>query len=632
MKALLVSACLLLPLPALAEDGLAAALQAADRKDWPAAFGAVQDDIARDIIEWQRLRSGEGTAAEYEAFLLRRPDWPGLPLLQRRGEEAIVATGDADRIVAFFAADPPQTGAGAIGLARAWLALGRRDASQAEALRAWNTLPLSAEEQDELGRMYPDALTAADTARADHFLWAGDGAQVRQMLPRLPEGWQALALARLALREDAAGVDALIEAVPASLSADPGLAYERFAWRMRKGRFDEAAALLLAQGADLGRPEAWADGRIYLVREYETSNPDLAYRLASGHGLTEGGDFADLEFLAGHVALRKLNRPDDALEHFRHLQEGVGTAISLSRALYWQGRAEEALGDYDAAMATFRQAAEHSSAYYGLLAAERLGLDTDPAMLAGDAAPDWHGAEFMSSSVLHAAQMLLASGDWQLGRRFILHLAESRDATGLAQLADMALDQGEPNIALGVAKMAAYRGIILPAAYYPVPDLVPDGLPVTRAFALAISRRESEFDPAVVSPAGARGLMQVMPDTARRLSADLGDDFSVGRLTSDPAFNVRLGSTYLAQMIEEFGPSVALVASGYNAGPGRPRDWIERMGDPRDPSVDVVDWVEDIPYAETRAYVQRVVESLVIYRAKLAGTPIPVRVTDELRG
>ncbi|WP_435165867.1 transglycosylase SLT domain-containing protein [Falsirhodobacter sp. 1013] len=634
MKTLLLSACLMLPLPALA-DGLKTALQLSAQHDWDAARNAVQSDVARDIVEWQRLREGDGTARDYETFLARRPDWPGIPLLRQKGEAEIAVSGDADRIITYFATQRPQTAKGAIALSRAYLAQDRAPEAQAEALRAWRDLSLTADEQDELSRMYPVPIAGEDIPRTDRLLWNGKRAEAERMIPRLSAGWQALVRARLALRADEDGVNELIAAVPPQLADHPGLAYERFAWRMRKKLYPEAAELILAHStgaAALGRPDLWAPRRIFLVREFEDKDPQLAYRIASSHGLTEGGDFADLEFLAGHIALRRLNRPADALEHFRHLEQGVGTAISLSRALYWQGRALEAMGNYDAAMTTFQKAAAHSSAYYGLLAAERLGLNTDPVLLAGNATPDWRTAPFMTGSVMQAARLLLEAGDFQQGRRFLLHLAESQDATGLAQLSDMALAIDQPNIALNLAKMAAGRGIILPAAYYPVPDLVPDGLPVTRAFALAISRRESEFDPAVVSPAGARGLMQVMPETAKKLATGLGADFSTARLTADPAFNVRLGSTYLAQMIEEFGPAVSLVASGYNAGPGRPRQWIAAMGDPRDPAVDVVDWVEDIPYAETRSYVQRVVESLVIYRARLAGVPVPVRVTDELRG
>ncbi|MCJ8140675.1 lytic transglycosylase domain-containing protein [Falsirhodobacter halotolerans] len=631
--ALLLCTLLLAP-PVMADEAtsLGSALRLAQARDWAGATAATDGQLARDIIEWQRLRAGDGKLLDYETFLSRHPDWPGLPLLQRRGEGVIGTTDQAPRITAYFRNLAPQTGAGAIELARAQMAQNRLEEAQATALRAWRTLTLTPDEQATLTRMYPDALAAEDIARADRLLWEGEAAQVQQMLPRLTPGWQALARARIALRTDAAGVDALIEAVPADLAADPGLAYERFAWRMRKGRYEDATALILAQ-TDLGRPAVWARYRAFLVREYQATDPDLAYRLAAAHGLTEGGSFADLEFLAGHIALRRLNRPEAALAHFRHLGDGVGTEISLSRAFYWEGRAQEAMGQPDAAMAAFEEAALQSSAYYGLLAAERLGRRTDPKWLTVTPPVDWRGAAFTQSSVFAAAQLLLAAGDVADARRFLLHLAETQDAEGLAAMAAYALEIEEPNTALGVAKQAALRGVMLPAAYYPTPAMVPDGLPVTRALALAITRRESEFNPTVVSPAGARGLMQVMPDTGRRVAASVGaSGYTPGLLTSDPAFNVRMGSTYLAQMVEEFGPSVALIASAYNAGPGRPRAWIGRLGDPRDPNVDIVDWVEDIPFAETRTYVMRVVESLVIYRAKLAGVPIPVRVTDELRG
>jgi soluble lytic murein transglycosylase len=357
-----------------------------------------------------------------------------------------------------------------------------------------------------------------------------------------------------------------------------------------------------------------------------------AYRVAANHHLTEGSGFVDLEFLAGFIALRHRDDPATALTHFMRLQSAVATPISLSRALYWQGRAAEAAGDDAAAETAYRAAARHMTAYYGQLAAERLGLPLDANLLSDARPPDWRQASFAGDSVLEAARLLLAAGDRTLAKRFILHLGESLNAQELDQLADMALSMDEPHIALLVAKAAAERGIILPRAYFPVPAMVPDGLPVSRALALSIARRESEFEPTVISPAGARGLMQVMPGTAELMADVTGLPFSVDRLTSDPAYNVAKGAAYLRVLIDEFGPSVAMIAAGYNAGPGRPRRWATEFGDPRDPSVDVIDWVETIPFTETRTYVMRVVESLVIYRAKLRGSVGPVNVTGELRG
>ncbi|MDZ4135293.1 MAG: lytic transglycosylase domain-containing protein, partial [Paracoccaceae bacterium] len=357
-----------------------------------------------------------------------------------------------------------------------------------------------------------------------------------------------------------------------------------------------------------------------------------AYRVAARHQLSGGSAYADLEFLAGFIALRGLGDANTALTHFARLQAAVRTPISLSRALYWQGRAQEAKGDKAAAKTAYAAAARHQTAYYGQLAAERLGMALDPALLSDARPGDWRGAGFARSSVLEAAILLVKAGDRSQGKRFFLQLAEGLDAPALDQLADLALTLNEPHIAVLIAKQAAERGIILPRAYFPVTTLVPDGLAVSRALALAIARRESEFDPTAQSSAGARGLMQVMPGTAQLMAGKLGLPYEVGRLTSDPGYNATMGAGYLRQLVDEFGPSVALVASGYNAGPGRPRRWIGEFGDPRDAQVDMVDWVETIPFNETRTYVMRVVESLVIYRARLKGVAGPVRISAELTG
>ncbi|THD85316.1 lytic transglycosylase domain-containing protein [Aliigemmobacter aestuarii] len=618
---------------------LAEAMAHAARNDWDAARTSAEagGPVARDVVEWSRLRAGEGLLGEYEDFLKRRPDWPGLPFLRQKGEVAVARSTTPGRVTAWFADNRPATGAGAVALVRALMALGRTEEAMTEARRAWQALSFTAEDEAALLQLAPDLGAAAHQARLDRLLWDGDRTEAERMLPRVSAGWQALARARLALRTNADGFDALIAAVPADLAGDPGLAFERFVWRMKRDRYDDAAALILDRGSDptsLGRPDLWADRRAVLTRAVlRRGDPAKAYRIAASHGLTEGGKFADLEFLAGFIALRHLGEPARALEHFRHLETGVATPISTSRAMYWQGRALEAAGDQAGALADYRRAAQHQTAYYGLLAAEKLGLSLDASLLSdAKASPGWRQAGFVNSSVMEAAMLLLHAGNRTLAKRFMLHLAETQDATGLHQMADMALEIGEPHIAVLLAKQAAERGVILPHAYFPVVGMIPDGLPVSRAFALSIARRESEFDPAARSGAGARGLMQVMPATGEMMARKLGMEHDVSRLSSDPAYNAKMGAAYLAQLVEEFGPSVALVASGYNAGPGRPRRWIDEYGDPRRPEVDVIDWVEAIPFTETRTYVMRVVESLVIYRARLRGTTGPVRVTAELKG
>lgn len=610
--------------------------------DWDGALEAVRPAgmLAGDVVRWHWLRASQGRLADYEDFTTRRADWPGMPLLRARGEKAAanaLQTGaDPARIVAYFGTQAPDTAAGALTLVQALTASGQTAAAQSVAIAAWADLSFDDNEKEAMLRLAGPALAAHHEARLDHLLWEDRGTEAQRMRPLVSDGWQRLAAARIALRAGQDGVDALIAAVPGRLASDPGLSHARFDWRLGKGRTDGAAEIMAdrsGSSATLGRPEAWARGRAFIVREMmQAGRHQQAYDLAAGHQLQEGAGFADLEFLAGFIALRRLNQPTVARGHFQRLAEGVGTPISLARAHYWEGRAEEAAGNRASAQAAWQRGAKHQTAYYGLLSAERLGLRLDPTLARPPAPAPWRAADFLRSDTMQAAVLIQQAGDAMLARRFILHIAEGLDARGLEQLGALALSVGWDNLAVLVGKQAAARGIILPEAYFPTPDIVPGGYGLARPLALAIARRESEFDPAAVSPAGARGLMQVMPGTAQLVARELGLGYKMGALTSDPGYNVRLGSAYLLKLIEEFGPSIALVAAGYNAGPGRPRAWIQSLGDPRRPDVDIVDWVEMVPFAETRTYIMRVIEGRIIYGDRLAGQATPVQISALLKG
>jgi soluble lytic murein transglycosylase len=625
------------PLQADTTQAMQTALGLVADKDWDGALAVAPSGVGHDIVEWQRLRAGEGRLAEYEAFLGRRPDWPGLPYLREKGEEAVARSDDPARVIAWFAGGLPETGEGALAYVRALQAQGRMAEAETEAMRAWADLSFTAQEEETLIALAPEAVGFVHELRLDNLLWSGRRNEAGRTVARVDKDLQALARARIALQAETPGVTALIEAVPKAKAGDAGLAFDRFIWRMKRDLYDDALPLILERSASadaLGRPEAWAERRAILTRWLmRKGRPAEAYKVASRHWLPEGtgaSAYADLEFLAGFIALRRLDDPATALKHFQHLLAGVTTPISLARAHYWIGRAQEAAGQDGTA--SYQAAAKHQTAYYGLLAAERLGMVLDAGLLGRPKAPDWQGAGFRQSSVMEAVELLRKAGDLTLAKRFLLHLAEGQDETGLSQMADMVTDWNEPHLAVLIGKAAAERGLILPHAYYPVPKFVPDGLKVSRALALAISRRESEFDPAARSSADARGLMQVLPGTGKLMAGKLGVPHEVGKLLSDPAYNVSMGAAYLAEMAEEFGPSIALIASGYNAGPGRPRRWVAEFGDPRRADVDVVDWVESIPFGETRTYVMRVAEGVVIYRAKLKGAVGPVRITDELKG
>ena len=630
--------------PALAYDAteisaLRDAQGLANQRDWAEASARAQGAgaVGADVIEWQQLRAGEGLLGEYEAFLARRPDWPGLPYLKAAGEVAVARSTDPDRVLQYFADTPPAKAAGVLALTAALEAKGRHAEALEAATIGWTKLKFTADEQGHLLDTYGPDLRVAHELRLDHILWDGNRADEGvRMLPLVSKDWAALGKARLALWADKDGVSALVNAVSQALKDDPGLAYERFLFRMRHDNYADAAALIVdrstsAQG--LGDPVAWATKRADLARILmRKDEPKSAYRVASTHQLTDLSDMGDLEFLSGFIALRKLNDPAQALQHFERLA-GATTPISQARAQYWLGRALDASGDKTKAHSAYGKAANYQTSYYGMLAAEKLGLTLDESLLSNAPPPgSWKGAGYAKSSVLEAAVRMAAAGNEQLSARFMLHLGESLSDAELGTLAGLALDLGQYRSAVLIAKAATERGLVFPGAYFPVPDMIPEKLPVSRALALSIARRESEFDPEARSPAGALGLMQMLPATAAEVAKDQGIKYSEAKLASDPAYNAMLGAAYLKELVDQFGPSVALVASGYNAGPGRPRGWVGAFGDPRLASIDVVDWVEMIPFTETRTYVMRVVEGVVIYRAKLRGTAGPVNISDELTG
>lgn len=615
------------------------ALARARAEDWAAAKRLAAEDgpVAVDVIEWQRLRKGGGSFADYRSFLKRNSDWPGLQLLRRQGERAITAAARPDQIIAYFKDVAPQTGYGALRLVEAFAAEGNFAASRAELVRAWTTLNMNAAEEQAFIADHGEALQPHHRERLEDALWREDRTVARRMLDFVGDDIKALARARMALQARSDTADALWRAVPDALAGDPGLAKDRMRWLVATRKRTDAGDLIIAQSRSkqrLGRPEAWAEWRRVLARQaMRDGQPGRAYALASTHFLDGGSAYADLEWLSGYLSLRYRGDPAQALTHFRQFRAEVYTPISLGRAGYWEGRAFEAMGDADAANAAYRLAAEHQTSFYGLLAAERLGVPMDPALTGAGARAPWQGTAFAQTSVFKAAQLFADAGpayQYEVAR-FLRHLSEITAKDELVALGDYTLELNNPYISVRVAKQIAREGAVAHRAYYPLTDLGPDTLPVEPALALAIARRESEFYSLAVSGAGARGVMQLMPATARDMSRKLGLPYAQSRLTSDPVYNATLGSAYLRHLQDEFGENITLVSVGYNAGPGRARSWSERFGDPRRRDIDIVDWIEHIPFRETRNYVMRVAESLPVYRARLTGQTAPIELTRELQ-
>ena len=612
---------------------MALALSAADARDWVTARDAARRSgpMAEALVGWQAMRAGHGQIGDYIDFVRAYGDWPGLALLRERGDAKLRPDLPPQDIRDWLGNRLPDTLAAENG----YLATLDPQAAVAERARFWTTVPLTAPEETAFLAAHEDELAPLMTARAVAMLDRQEWAQAERLLPRLPEPDRPLLAARIALQAGRAGVDDLILALPEPARADPGLTMDRYLWRVRAKQHDGAQALMLEASTSaeaLRDPAAWAQMRVDYAR-LAMRNGDWARAeaLARPHFLPpDNRHYADLEWLAGFAALKQ-GAADRALAHFLHLETVVGSQISRSRAFYWQGRAHGALGDQAAADAAFVQAAAMPGTYYGQLAAERIGATMPADYAAPGPLPDWRGAALGNSTVFQAGLWLLATGRADEAQRFFLHLSETADPQDTLRMARLMAEAGMPWHSLRLSKRAADKGVIHPGAHFPLTGLHDSDFGVPAELVLSIARQESEFNPAARSPVGARGLMQVMPGTAEEMARRIREPYDVARLTQDGAYNARLGAAYLAGLRDRFGASTALIASGYNAGPGRPARWLRDFGDLRR-DMDPVEWVELIPFDETRNYVMRVTEAMPVYRARILGHPAPIVPTWDLTG
>lgn len=627
--------------PALAERPrpLGWALDAMRAGSWEAALTLAERDglVARDVIMWHFLRDGGGTFAQISSFLQRRPDWPGESYLRLRAEDRVIDEDDAT-ILAFFKGAPPQTPRGVLAHAEALSANGESGEAEANIVMAWRTMPMNSSSQALFLAKHAKLLEGHHAARLDEMLWRRNHSAARQMFDLVGKGEVDLAKTRIALQRREGNVNAMIDGLPAAQLASPGLAHDRFEWRIRKGLVDEAKDLLLETSTSaqaLGQPDEWGNRRRALARgEMRSGDKRRAYQLASQHFIESGSNYADLEWLAGYIALRFLDEPETAYRHFTNHDGAVSSPISQGRAGYWQGVALEAMGEPERAAAAFAQGAKYQTSFYGLLAAERGGLPFDESLAGHPPAQDWRKSPLARAPLFEAGLLLQASGELTLAEIFWTHLADQLLEEDLNLLGQAAIDAGQPHLAVMIGKRAARRGLTIPAPYYPLHPLVEEDLPMAPEMTLAIARRESEFDPVVQSSVGARGLMQIMPATARDVASDLGvlSSHNTDKLIADPEYNAVLGSEYLSQMAGRFDGNVVMMSIAYNAGPARPPRWITAYGDPRRGEIDIVDFVEMIPFRETQNYVMRVTESLPIYRARLGKDPLPIPFSEELKG
>jgi soluble lytic murein transglycosylase len=622
--------------PRVAPRPLSSAFDALSGGRWDVAADLARRDgpAAMALVEWYRLRAGHGTPLEVLTFLDTHADWPGLAYLRKQSEEAMAEAPD-DLILRFYDGYRPQTGLGALSQARALLGVGRKGEAEASLVLAWRTLDLSTAEHEAFIARHGALLKPHHAARLDMAHWRGLR-DVALMLPLVDEEKrQQIDTARM-IKSARRGLDARIDDLPEAVKADPHVAYALFNHYLERDRGGEALDTILTQSrivGGLGDPDRWAGWRRALARDQmRDDNPQTAYALAATHQLPEGAAYADLEWLSGYLALTYLDDAALARDHFQRFRAAVDTPISLGRAGYWIGRAQDALGDPEAAKMAYAQGAKHQTSFYGLLAAEKAGLPPDPALKGRNDFAEYEGSKLLQRPATQAAIIALAATRLNLAERFFTHIAETLDEGELKQLAGLLRDLEQPHLQVMVGKRAARRALTLPGPYYALHPMADMNLPVPMELALAIARRESEFDHRVSSGVGAEGLMQLMPGTASDMARDLGLEHDRARVLTDWAYNARLGSAYLAYLADRFDGNIVMMSAGYNAGPARPDRWIDRFGDPRRGAMDVVDWIEHIPFRETRNYVMRVAESLPVYRARLGRDPHPLPFSKELTG
>ncbi len=582
--------------------------------------------IDRHILAWAIAFDGgrDVSSVDIASAALALPNWPGMKRLRRNSERAFYRENpDAKRVVSVFGDSRPQTLDGIVLLARAHASLGQVKDARAVLAPFWRTAKLEAPEEQRIIKEFGAILLPEDhRARMEGMLYA----ERVNSADRVAElaGAEPLAKAWTAVIRGAKDAPALLKAVPADMRS-AGYYFAEARYLRRKNKFAEAAAIMLKAPTSreaLVDPDAWWTERRVLSRELvDHGDMKLAYRIAAAHAAESPVEAADAEFHAGWYALRGLSDAKTAAKHFARIAEIAEGPISLARAYYWLGRAAEAGAPGDA-RTFYEKAAAYGTAFYGQLAADRIGGKTLNVAYPEPTAADRES--FRRRETVKAIRRLERCGYQKLADMLYRELAGDLAKPGeLALLADMAERREDHTLALKIGKIAAGRGLDIGALSHPV-GAIPADADISgsgKALAYAIARQESEFNAAAVSHAGARGLLQLLPGTAKSVAKKAGMTFSQERLTTDAGYNATLGAAFLSEQLGRFDGSYVLTFVGYNAGPGRARDWIKRYGDPRGKDIDtVVDWIERIPFTETRAYVQRVMENYQVYKMRLSGS------------
>jgi soluble lytic murein transglycosylase len=599
------------------------------RKHKPAdatqAETAIGDPVARKLAEWIILRSDDNGASveRYRAFMTANPSWPSQTFLRRRLEAALWDDRRDDATVwAAFENASPLSAKGKLSLARAMMARGDRANAERLIRDAWRNDSMSEDTENAALELFGALVTPGDhKARMDFFLYGTEHEAAMRAAKRLGANQVALAKARIATYRKAANTKALLDAVPHELHGDAGFLFSKIQLLRREEKFADAAQLMMSAPKEPGRlynlDEWWIERRLLSRKMIDVGEHRTAYLIARDAALPARDIYkTEQEFTAGWIALRFLKDPATAAQHFARIGVGSVNPTTLARAGYWQGRAAEAAGHSQEARSSYATAAEQSTSYYGQLARAKLGLP----QIELNGAPNARGRERLE--IVRAVQLLYELDEREIAIPIFGDMGENGDPDALAGLGELTHRYHDARGMLLLGKAALNRGLPFDFYAYPldgIPSFKSIGPEVEQSIIFAIARQESAFNPAVVSPAQAYGLMQVTPDAGRYVCKKYGASFDLTRLKSDPVYNAALGAAELGGLIEDYRGSYIMTFAAYNAGRGSVKKWVERYGDPRDPKVDAVDWVELIPFSETRNYVQRIMENLQVYRARFGG-------------
>jgi len=616
------------------------AIKLMEKRNWFEAIKVAKkakDKSIYNFVQWNHLITTGNTASffDYKNFIERNKDYPRMGRVKYLSEHKLsTKIMSPKKIIKYFENEKPLSGYGGIILGESYIAVGETAKGITLIKNGWINADLTKAELKSFRKKYKKYLNNDDhIKRADYLAWENKYWDLKRMLRYLPQDQQLLYTARQLLMSKSYGVDNAINKVPGYLKNDAGLNYDRLKWRRKRGRVDSSLEILtkIKNTQDyMVRPDKWWKERSIIARSLIYKKKfTTAYRLTSRHGLKEGSEFAEAEWMSGWISLSFLNDPVLAVDHFSNFYNNVGYPISLSRGAYWLGRSYEKLGNIDESKKWYKESAKYLTTYYGQLSHLKISPN-EPIILDDLMDVDKTFTEdFYKKELVKVVYLLDELNKDKYTKHILRYLAnENIDQGSEVLAAKLATDIGRFDFAIQVSKIASYQKRFHNKYNYPIistPKMINKRKIPEAAFILSIIRQESEFDTSANSSAGAKGLMQLMTYTAKTVAKQAKMTYSKSRLTKDPEYNINLGSYYIAGLILEYDGAYPFAIAAYNAGPKRVKYWKKINKDPQKGQIDYVDWIELIKFKETRNYVQRVLENYNVYRYILEQKPIKLK-------